>query len=259
MSCSRRRLSRTMVPTVCRYPERGEIDALATGVSAGLELFERAAAERSPARPLPPRSVLGRRAARARARRWPAGCGRCSNSDISLAAYHLPLDAHPSTRQQRAARRRAGGRGTRRPSSRSRDGRSACAAPSPAAGWPPTELVASDAMKPAVSRRCTSRAARTRCGRSASSRAVPPGRSAQRSRWGSTPILTGEPTEHVMAEALEGGVHFLAAGHYATETFGIRAPGRAPGTALRAAPIFVDIPNSGVHMRRSVVPIRAAR
>ena len=36
-------------------------------------------------------------------------------------------------------------------------------------------------------------------------------------------FVTGEPAERSMARAREAGVHFLAAGHYATETFGVRA------------------------------------
>ena len=36
-------------------------------------------------------------------------------------------------------------------------------------------------------------------------------------------FVTGEPTEHVMADAREGGIHFIAGGHYASETFGVQA------------------------------------
>jgi dinuclear metal center YbgI/SA1388 family protein len=38
-------------------------------------------------------------------------------------------------------------------------------------------------------------------------------------------FLTGEPKEHVTAEAAEAGLHFVAAGHHATETFGVRRLG----------------------------------
>jgi dinuclear metal center YbgI/SA1388 family protein len=38
-------------------------------------------------------------------------------------------------------------------------------------------------------------------------------------------FITGEPREHTMGEAAEYGIHFLAAGHYATETFGVRRLG----------------------------------
>jgi putative NIF3 family GTP cyclohydrolase 1 type 2 len=35
--------------------------------------------------------------------------------------------------------------------------------------------------------------------------------------------LTGEPEEPAFHTARELGIHFVAAGHYATETFGVRA------------------------------------
>jgi dinuclear metal center YbgI/SA1388 family protein len=38
-------------------------------------------------------------------------------------------------------------------------------------------------------------------------------------------FLTGEPAERVMNQAAEDAIHFLAAGHYATETFGVRRLG----------------------------------
>ena len=57
-------------------------------------------------------------------------------------------------------------------------------------------------------------------------------------------FLTGEPREHVMADAREAGIHFIAAGHYATETFGVRAAGRAARASTMAiVHVFVDIPN----------------
>ena len=52
---------------------------------------------------------------------------------------------------------------------------------------------------------------------------------------GADALLTGEPAERTMAQARESGLHFIAAGHYATETFGVRAPGGAPRRALRRA------------------------
>ena len=46
-------------------------------------------------------------------------------------------------------------------------------------------------------------------------------------------FLTGEPREPVMAQAREAGIHFVAAGHYATEVFGVRAAGRSSGPQIR--------------------------
>jgi dinuclear metal center YbgI/SA1388 family protein len=56
-------------------------------------------------------------------------------------------------------------------------------------------------------------------------------------------LLTGEPREHVMADAQESGIHFIAAGHYATETFGVRALGDLLAERFAVEHIFIDIPN----------------
>jgi dinuclear metal center YbgI/SA1388 family protein len=56
-------------------------------------------------------------------------------------------------------------------------------------------------------------------------------------------FLTGEPREHVMADAREAGIHFIAAGHYATETFGVRALGDWLQARFGLEHTFVDIPN----------------
>ena len=56
-------------------------------------------------------------------------------------------------------------------------------------------------------------------------------------------FLTGEPAEHAMADAREGRVHYLAAGHYATETFGIRRLGDLVAERFQVEHEFIDIPN----------------
>lgn len=56
-------------------------------------------------------------------------------------------------------------------------------------------------------------------------------------------FLTGEPKEHVMAQARENGIHFVAAGHYATETFGIRRLGELVAERFGLRHVFADIPN----------------
>jgi dinuclear metal center YbgI/SA1388 family protein len=56
-------------------------------------------------------------------------------------------------------------------------------------------------------------------------------------------FLTGEPREHVMGEAMESGIHFIAAGHYATETFGIRRLGDLIAAEFGIEHVFVDLPN----------------
>ena len=56
-------------------------------------------------------------------------------------------------------------------------------------------------------------------------------------------FLTGEPSEHVMADAREAGIHFIAAGHYATETFGVRRLGDLLAARFGVRHAFVDVPN----------------
>ncbi len=56
-------------------------------------------------------------------------------------------------------------------------------------------------------------------------------------------FLTGEPSEHVMADAREAGIHFMAAGHYATETFGVRRLGDWLASRFGVEHHWIDIPN----------------
>ncbi len=56
-------------------------------------------------------------------------------------------------------------------------------------------------------------------------------------------FITGEPSEHAMADANEGGIHFIAAGHYATETLGIRRLGELIAEKFGIEHDFIEIPN----------------
>ncbi len=55
--------------------------------------------------------------------------------------------------------------------------------------------------------------------------------------------ITGESTEWVMNVAREAGVHYLAAGHYATERLGILALGDHLAERFGLEVEFIDIPN----------------
>lgn len=55
--------------------------------------------------------------------------------------------------------------------------------------------------------------------------------------------LTGEPAEHAMADAREGRIHFIAAGHYATEVCGIRRLGELVAGQFDIEHRFIDVPN----------------
>jgi putative NIF3 family GTP cyclohydrolase 1 type 2 len=60
---------------------------------------------------------------------------------------------------------------------------------------------------------------------------------------GADALVTGEPAERAMANAREAGLHFIAAGHYATETFGVRALGDHLATRFGVRHVFLDVPN----------------
>ena len=53
---------------------------------------------------------------------------------------------------------------------------------------------------------------------------------------GADALLTGEPAERAMAQAREARLHLIAAGHYATETFGVRRLGEHLAERFGAAP-----------------------
>jgi dinuclear metal center YbgI/SA1388 family protein len=60
---------------------------------------------------------------------------------------------------------------------------------------------------------------------------------------GAEAFLTGEPAERVMAQARESHLHFIAAGHYATETLGIRRLGELLAERFAIEHVFLDVPN----------------
>jgi dinuclear metal center YbgI/SA1388 family protein len=56
-------------------------------------------------------------------------------------------------------------------------------------------------------------------------------------------FITGEPAEHAMGDARENDIHFIAAGHYATETFGVRRLGELIAERFDVDHAFIDVPN----------------
>jgi dinuclear metal center YbgI/SA1388 family protein len=56
-------------------------------------------------------------------------------------------------------------------------------------------------------------------------------------------FLTGEPAERGFSIARDAGIHFLAAGHHATETFGVRRLGELLEREFGIRHVFVDVPN----------------
>ena len=56
-------------------------------------------------------------------------------------------------------------------------------------------------------------------------------------------FLTGEPAERGFSIATDAGIHFLAAGHHATETFGVRRLGELLEREFGVRHVFVDVEN----------------
>jgi len=56
-------------------------------------------------------------------------------------------------------------------------------------------------------------------------------------------FVTGEPAESSMHLAKESGIHFVAAGHYATERLGIKALGEHIAQEFGIEVEFIDVPN----------------
>jgi len=155
--------------------------------------------------------------------------------DIALAAYHLPLDAHPEVGNNALLAEALGASGHE---AFAGIGRGATFdAPVPArelfarvAAVTGREPVVFDGGPPEVRRLAiVSGGAASRLGA-----AVAEGYDA---------FLTGEPKENVMADAREAGIHFIGAGHYATETFGVRRLGDLLAAEFGIEHVWVDIPN----------------
>ena len=235
-SCSTSARSTTTARTACRCPGAAEVTKVATGVSAQPRVPRARASTPAPQLVLAHHGLFwGVRAARAVASRWRRGCGSLLGAE-ALAGRATTCRSTPTPRSAttRCSASELGfepdDRAVRRGPRARRSGRSG-AAPSRS---PAAELVErgrrADRARAAGLRR-RARRGRARSGSSPAAAASQLARG--RSRSASTRFVTGEPTEHVMGDAREGGIHFIAAGHYATETLRHPAPRRAGRRALR--------------------------
>ena len=226
-------------PNGLQVPGASEVAVVATGVSAHRELFE-AAADAGAGLVLchhgifwdsHPRSITPPLKRRLQA---------LFERDMSLAAYHLPLDAHPEVGNNALICRELGlERAESFGPHRGRDigwvGRSA-------EGLPFAELV--ERCKRAFGQEPfvweagpeVVRSVGVLSGGGASS-------FGEAIALGLDAFITGEPAEHSMADAREAGVHFIAGGHYATETFGVRRLGELIAEEFGVEHRFVEIRN----------------
>jgi dinuclear metal center YbgI/SA1388 family protein len=161
-------------------------------------------------------------------------------SDTSLAAYHLPLDAHPAVGNN-ALLCEALGLERVEPFGSAR-GRPIGFVGRAGGGVAAAELVercrAVTGREPLVVGRgpdvVKSVGIVSGAGASTLDEAVGLGLDA---------FVTGEPAERVTADAGEASMHFIAAGHYATETLGIRRVGELVAERFGVEHRFIDVPN----------------
>jgi dinuclear metal center YbgI/SA1388 family protein len=161
--------------------------------------------------------------------------------DIALAAYHLPLDAHPEVGNNAILAERLGCE-RHEPFGRYRGQFIGRAGTFPGDGLRAADLFARvrevTGRAPTVFDAGPERVRRIGIVSGAGADRLP-----EAIGLGLDALLTGEPREHVMADAREAGIHFIAAGHYATETFGVRALGDWLAERFGIEHIWIDIPN----------------
>jgi dinuclear metal center YbgI/SA1388 family protein len=209
-------------PNGLQVPGAAEVTKIVTAVSAHQELFERAA-EAGAQLALCHHGIFWGGPLGPIDERMKRRLATLFDADLSLVAYHLPLDGHPEVGNNALI----------------------CAA----LGFRRTEPFAIHGGRPIG---CVGRAGEpvpidelvARCAQvferddvlhfeggpdAVESIGIVSGGGAkdlaEAAALGLDAFLTGEPAEPAMADARELGVHFLAAGHWATETFGIRRLG----------------------------------
>jgi dinuclear metal center YbgI/SA1388 family protein len=226
-------------PNGLQVPGAPEVSLVATGVSAHRELFE-AAAQAGAELVLCHHGILWDSQPRAIVPPLKARLQALFDAEMSLAAYHLPLDAHPEVGNNALICRELGLE--RSESFGAHKGRDIGWVGRSSDGIPFAELLkrcrrvfgqepfAWDAGPDPV------RSVGVLSGGGASSFAEAIG-------LGLDAFLTGEPAEPAMADAREAGLHFIAAGHYATETFGVRRLGELLEQEFGIEHRFVEIPN----------------
>lgn len=231
---------RDYCPNGLQVPGRTEVATIATGVSASAELFERAAAAHADLvivhhglfwgpSPTPIDPPMKRR------------LKLLFDANISLAAYHLPLDAHPEVGNN-ALIGSALEADALQPFALHDGEPIGCIASFPGDGLAASTLFARvtelTARTPLVfdagPARVRSLAIVSGAGADYLADAVAASADA---------LLTGEPAERVMTAAREADIHFIAAGHYATETFGVKRLGEHLSELFGVEHTFIDVPN----------------
>jgi len=226
-------------PNGLQVPGAEEVSVVATGVSAHRELFERAR-EAGAQLVLCHHGLFWRNQPRQIDARMKERLKALFDSDMSLAAYHLPLDAHPEVGNN-ALICEALGLERAEPFG-SHNGRAIGFVGRAPQAIPRDELVS----------RCTRALEREPLVFDSGPEEIATvgivsgggaGSLSEAIERGLDAFLTGEPSEPGMADSREAGVNFIAGGHWATETFGVRRLGELLAERFGVEHRFVAIPN----------------
>jgi dinuclear metal center YbgI/SA1388 family protein len=211
-----------------------EVDRIACGVSASLELFERAAGARAQML-LVHHGLLWDRDTQviddARRRRLKT----LLDAEITLAAYHLALDAHPEVGNNALLARELGIDPSDRFAGIGFGGPLAEPTTVDEFAERVREALGSEPLVFAHGPKRVERAAIVTGGAAS--------HLADAARDGYDLFLTGEPAEPSLYTARELGIHFVAAGHYATERIGIQALTKRLSEQFSLEWEFIDLPN----------------
>jgi dinuclear metal center YbgI/SA1388 family protein len=211
-----------------------EVTRIACGVSASLDLFERAAQSGGELLLVhhgliwnsDPRVVAGPFRRRLQA---------LFDADITLAAYHLALDAHPEVGNNALLARELGIEPERAFAQIGWGGRLA----EPAGIEEFTERVrAAVGAVPLVFAHGPERIERAAVVTGGGAKYLP-----DAGQEGYDLFLTGEAAEPTLHTARELGIHFVAGGHYATERIGIQALARTLAERFGLEWEFIELPN----------------
>src|SRR4051794_25410099 len=227
-------------PNGLQVPGSEQIQTVVTGVSANVELFARAR-EQGAELVLVHHGLFWAGPPRALDRASKRRLQLLFDADMALAAYHLPLDGHLE-HGNNALLAEAIGCESWEPFGAHKRATIGVAGRLPGDGIAPDELVArvqgATGRAPLAFTDGPDRVRRVGVISGAGADYLEDAIAA-----GLDAFVTGEPIERAMARAREAGVHFLAAGHYATETFGVRRLGDLLADRFGVRHIFVDVPN----------------
>ena len=223
-----------------QVPGSATVHTIATGVSARAQLFELAAREHAQL-VLVHHGLFWGDGVRSIDHVLLARLKLLIDADIALAAYHLPLDAHPKVGNN-AIIGRALGAAALTPFALHRSHTIGFIAELDRDGFSARELAGRvrelTAREPLLLGSGPERVGRLAIVSGAGSDYLHEAAAA-----GAHALLTGEAPERAPAVAQELGLHLIAAGHYATETFGIRALGEHLAQRFGLRHLFIDVPN----------------